>query len=106
MRKKYQEFLLESLDLLDCIPPAAEDRPPEMVARDYSNAVFLMQRMRQYVDAMNRLEPNILYERKHRTGKYNLEELTGMFNKYGEEAEKEMIRYKAFINQRKSENWR
>lgn len=106
MRKKYQDFLIEALDLLDCIPPAAEDRPPEMVARDYSNAVFLMQRMRQYVDAMNRIEPKILHERSRRTGKYNLEELTGMFNKYGEEAEKEMIRYKAFINQRKAENWR
>ena len=106
MRKKYQDFLIEALDLLDSIPPAEEDRPPEMVARDYSNAVFLMQRMRRYVDAMNRLEPNILHERKYRDGKYNLEELTGMFNKYGEEAEKEMIRYKAFINQRKAENWR
>ena len=106
MRKKYQDFLLEALDLLDCIPPAEEDRPPEMVARDYSNAVFLMQRMRQCVDAMNRIEPKILHERKYRNGKYNLEELTGMFNKYGEEAEKEMVRYKAFINQRKAEKWR
>lgn len=106
MKKQFQEYLIESLGFLKDIPPASEGRTPEKVCEDYQTTVLLIEGIRKSIDEMNRLEPNILYEKKTRRGLYNLAELEPMFAQFGKDAEKAMIRCKAFINKRKEENWK